>query len=219
MAFKQCRIWRWRKLNLLRRVQYIFLHFWSNMYMHVSTIHNAHKCACKFLYLSIAFKQCSIWRWWKQWKLIRRVQYKLTTISALLKQYLHACKHNAHRSACTFLYLVITFKLCRICGWWMKLNLLGRVQCILTTIFDLEQYVHACMRAQCVWTCTFVNIFQTVQWWRKLKLLGRVQYLLTPFFVLSYAVGTGLKAHSEGPKVHQTPLIGPEWRVHCARTF
>ena len=94
--------------------------------------HNGHTCACMFLYISIYFKQCRICGWWRKWKMLRRVQCILTMMFTLPEQYLHACKHNVHNDACTFLYLAIVFKQHRIWEQWRKLKVLERVLCILT---------------------------------------------------------------------------------------
>ena len=147
IVFKQCRIrWWWRKWKLLRRVQYLLTTIFTLLEWYVHECeHNAHKCACTFLYFSIAFKQCRICQLWRKWKLLRRAQFILTTIFALLEWCVHACKHNAHELACMFLYLSIAFKQSQILGKWWKLKCLRRVQSILTTIFTLlEWYVHEC---------------------------------------------------------------------------
>ena len=69
-----------------------------------------HEYACRFLYLVKAFKQCRICWWWRKLKLLRRVQCILKIVFILLEQYVHACEHNVHKSACMFLYLSIAFK-------------------------------------------------------------------------------------------------------------
>ncbi len=56
------------------------------------------------------------------------------TPNAFLGWYVHACKRNAHKLACMFLYLAIAFQQCIIWQWWRKWKFLRRVQCILIWI-------------------------------------------------------------------------------------
>ena len=114
--------------------------------------HNGHTCACMFLYISIYFKQCRICGWWRKWKMLRRVQCILTMMFTLPEQYLHACKHNVHKDACTFLYLAIVFKQHRIWEQWRKLKVLERVLCILTKKFALSNAVGTWPKAHSVGT-------------------------------------------------------------------
>ena len=105
--------------------------------------HNGHKHACTFLYLANVFQQCRIWGWCRKFKLLRRVQWILKTTFTHLDQYVHACEHNAHKYACTFIYLAIAFKRAEL--WGEK----GNKSCSEASIVYsqkkiLEQYVHAC---------------------------------------------------------------------------
>ena len=95
---------------------------------------------------------------------------------------MHARDCNVHKRACTFLYLVIAFKQCRVWGWWIKWKLLRRVQCILTTILTLlQQYVHACKQNQHECAYRFLYLSLAIKkcrirgCWRKWKFLRRVQ--------------------------------------------
>ena len=148
-----------------------YLHAWERI---------SHKRACTFLYLSIV--QCKILGWWRKLKLLRRVQWILTMIFTLLEQYLHAWERISHKRACTFLYLALVFKQCRVWGRWIKLKLLRWVKCIHTMIFALlQQYLHAWKHNahKHAWTFLYLEIIdeqcRIFDWRRKCNLLGRVQ--------------------------------------------
>ena len=67
----------WLEWKLLRRVQCIL----TVLPQYVQSCeHNVHQHACTILYLSIAFKQCRICRWWRKLKLLKSVQYILSRI-------------------------------------------------------------------------------------------------------------------------------------------